>query len=138
MTCRARCGAMGGKCGRDLCRQKRPGHHVRRRRTKRQRRVVQHGQAGQRLQVRVAAVWQGRIGKEDHRVQVPGGDQCAQLLVAAAPERFFLPPYVGPKGWIGIRLDTPGGPDWDEVAFNLERSHALILAKGARPRRKAD
>ncbi len=69
-------------------------------------------------------------------LKAPEGAQ--EMLVAAAPERFFLPPYVGPKGWIGIRLDTPGGPDWDEVAFNLERSHALILAKGARPRRKAD
>ena len=35
-------------------------------------------------------------------------------LVAAAPARFFRPPYVGNRGWVGVRLD--GRVDWDEVA----------------------
>lgn len=35
-------------------------------------------------------------------------------LVAAAPERYFRPPYVGSRGWVGMRLD--GEIDWDEVA----------------------
>ncbi len=35
-------------------------------------------------------------------------------LVSADPGRFFRPPYVGGRGWIGIRLD--GDPDWAEVA----------------------
>ena len=37
-----------------------------------------------------------------------------QFLLDAAPDRFFIPPYVGAKGWIGVRL-TPGLVDWDEV-----------------------
>ena len=36
------------------------------------------------------------------------------LMVHAAPERFFVPPYVGPSGWVGVYLD--GAADWDEVA----------------------
>lgn len=36
------------------------------------------------------------------------------LLVAGDPDRFFVPPYVGGKGWIGVRLDE--GTDWDHVA----------------------
>jgi hypothetical protein len=32
-------------------------------------------------------------------------------LVAQEPERFFVPPYVGHNGWIGVRLDTD--VDWD-------------------------
>ena len=37
-------------------------------------------------------------------------------MVAAEPARFFVPPYVGHRGWLGMRLDAePGGPDWDEV-----------------------
>lgn len=36
-----------------------------------------------------------------------------EILIDADPERFFRPPYVGPKGWIGIRL--VGDVDWDEV-----------------------
>ena len=36
------------------------------------------------------------------------------LLVDMAPDRFFVPPYVGAKGWIGVFLDTPD-LDWDEL-----------------------
>jgi hypothetical protein len=42
----------------------------------------------------------------------PPGAQ--EELVAADPERFFRPPYVGGRGWLGVRLD--GDVDWDEVA----------------------
>ena len=37
-----------------------------------------------------------------------------ELMVAAAPKRFFVPPYVGPSGWIGVYLDTPQ-TDWNEL-----------------------
>jgi len=53
------------------------------------------------------------------------------MLVEAAPERFFVPPYVGHKGWIGVRLD--GGPDWspdwDEVANLVKRSYRMTAPK---------
>jgi hypothetical protein len=42
----------------------------------------------------------------------PPGAQ--EELVAASPDRFFRPPYVGHRGWVGLRLD--GDVDWDEVA----------------------
>jgi hypothetical protein len=42
------------------------------------------------------------------------------LMVAAAPARFFVPPYVGPKGWIGVYLD--GEVDWPELAELLRDS----------------
>lgn len=35
------------------------------------------------------------------------------MLVEADPDRFFVPPYQGPRGWIGVRLDLK--VDWDEV-----------------------
>jgi hypothetical protein len=44
-------------------------------------------------------------------LDAPPGDQ--ELLVAADPRRFFVPPYQGPFGWIGVRVDLD--PDWDEV-----------------------
>lgn len=52
-----------------------------------------------------------------------------EVLVDADPERFFKPPYVGPKGWIGIRLH--GKVDWDEVrsllaeAWRMTAPHKL-------------
>lgn len=39
--------------------------------------------------------------------------------VASAPERFFVPPYVGVSGWVGVRIDGPA-TDWDEVAIVVE------------------
>ncbi|HEY3191304.1 MAG TPA: MmcQ/YjbR family DNA-binding protein [Solirubrobacterales bacterium] len=38
---------------------------------------------------------------------------------------FFLPPYVGGKGWVGVRLDRPD-TDWDEVAELIATSYCLI------------
>ena len=57
--------------------------------------------------------------------KAPPGSQA--VLVGADPDRFFAPPYVGPKGWIGIRLDA--APDWDEVAALLCRSYRLVAPK---------
>ena len=53
------------------------------------------------------------------------------LLVAADPDRFFVPPYVGSKGWIGVRLDGP--VDWEEIAELAEDSYRLVA-----PRRLVD
>ena len=36
------------------------------------------------------------------------------MLVRADPARYFAPPYVGPKGWVGAYLDR--SPDWDVIA----------------------
>ena len=49
------------------------------------------------------------------------------VLVGADPARFFVPPYVGSKGWIGMRLDS--NPDWNEVAEVVKRSYRLIAPK---------
>jgi predicted DNA-binding protein (MmcQ/YjbR family) len=45
-------------------------------------------------------------------IKAPQGSQM--VLVGADPMRFFVPPYVGSKGWVGIRLDVD--TDWQEVA----------------------
>lgn len=42
-------------------------------------------------------------------------DGAQEALVALDPERFFVPPYVGGRGWIGVRLDV-AGIDWDQIA----------------------
>ena len=42
----------------------------------------------------------------------PAGGQ--ETLVAAAPRRFFRPPYVGHRGWLGVYLDVE--VHWDELA----------------------
>ena len=37
-----------------------------------------------------------------------------QTMLRAAPKTFFVPPYVGPSGWVGVYLDGPE-PGWDEL-----------------------
>jgi hypothetical protein len=47
-----------------------------------------------------------------------------QELVAAEPGMFFRPPYVGGRGWIGVRLD--GGPDWAEISELCQDAYRAI------------
>jgi hypothetical protein len=50
------------------------------------------------------------------------------LMVRAAPDRFFVPPYVGPSGWIGVYLDSPA-TDWTELAELLRDAWRLSAPK---------
>lgn len=52
-----------------------------------------------------------------------------ELLVEADPETFFVPPYVGPSGWVGMRLDR--GPDWEVVEQLLEAGYRLVAPRRA-------
>jgi predicted DNA-binding protein (MmcQ/YjbR family) len=52
----------------------------------------------------------------------PAGRQ--ESLVETDPQRFFRPPYVGHRGWIGVYLDVP--VDWDELAQLVADAHATI------------
>ena len=49
------------------------------------------------------------------------------LLVVAHPDRFFVPPYVGPSGWVGVWLD--GDADWEELAGLLADGYRLVAPK---------
>ena len=55
----------------------------------------------------------------------PAGVQGA--LVTEEPDRFFVPPYVGHRGWLGVRLDRD--LDWDEVAGIVEDAYRLVAPK---------
>jgi len=60
-------------------------------------------------------------------LKAPEGVQS--VLVASDPERFIVPKYVGNKGWVGVRLDLPTAPDWDEIAELIYDSYCLIAPK---------
>ncbi len=57
--------------------------------------------------------------------KAPPGSQTH--LVEADPRRFFVPPYVGHKGWIGMWLDRR--VSWREVAVVVKRSYGLTAPK---------
>jgi predicted DNA-binding protein (MmcQ/YjbR family) len=52
-----------------------------------------------------------------------------KVLAAAQPDRFYIPAYLGSKGWIGLRLDT-GEIDWEEVTELVSGSYGLVAPKG--------
>ena len=61
--------------------------------------------------------------------KAPPGEQGR--LVAELPAVYFAPAYVGPKGWIGIRLDTPR-VDWAKLKDHLFAAWLMTASAGAR------
>jgi hypothetical protein len=51
-------------------------------------------------------------------------DGMQKLLVDSDPERFFVPPYVGHRGWLGVRVDRR--LDWDELAGIVEDAYGEV------------
>jgi predicted DNA-binding protein (MmcQ/YjbR family) len=78
-----------------------------------------------RVRDRIFAMERHDDGRPSLWCKAPPGSQA--VLVGADPERFFVPPYVGPKGWVGMRLD--GGADWEEVVGLVRRSYRLVAPK---------
>jgi len=56
-----------------------------------------------------------------------------EALVYQDPKRFFVPPYVGPRGWVGVRLDNR--PSWKVVEKVVRESYDSIKSKNPLPRR---
>jgi hypothetical protein len=61
----------------------------------------------------------------------PEGNQ--ELLIEADPGRFFRPPYVGHRGWLGVRLNDE--VDWDELVGIVEDAFAVVAPKRLLERR---
>ena len=63
-------------------------------------------------------------------------DGMQSMLVDGDAEKFFVPPYVGHRGWLGVRLDR--GLDWNELAGIAEDAYAEVappkLVEAARDR----
>ena len=55
-----------------------------------------------------------------------------QMLATSRPDQFFVPPYVGHLGWIGVRLDRDLG--WDEIEGVIKDAHQVVIDKMPRPR----
>ena len=57
------------------------------------------------------------------------------VLIAADPHTFYLPSYVGPKGWVAMRLDK--GVNWDLAGELVSESYELIAPKRPAARKGA-
>ena len=55
-------------------------------------------------------------------IPAPLGEQ--EAMVFTDPERFFRPPYVGPRGWVGVRIDRR--PNWSMVRKLVEQAYRMV------------
>lgn len=81
------------------------------------------GQTTYRVRERVFAV--APPGHDSIIVKAPVG--MRDVFCESDPDRFYVPPYFGPKGWVGLRLGSD--TDWDEVRDLIEGSYCLIAPK---------
>ncbi|MGH3478118.1 MAG: MmcQ/YjbR family DNA-binding protein [Pseudonocardiaceae bacterium] len=81
-----------------------------------------------RVRNRIFAMQKGNYdgGRPSLWLKAPAG--AAEVLIAPDRDRFFIPPYVGQKGWIGVYLDGSDA-DWDELADLITDSYRLIAPK---------
>ncbi len=79
-----------------------------------------------RVRDRIFAMWRVGDGRMSVWCKAPPGAQ--EVLVGADPDRFFVPPYVGHKGWVGMRLDLMP-INWDQVASVVEESYRMTAPK---------
>jgi predicted DNA-binding protein (MmcQ/YjbR family) len=79
-----------------------------------------------------------RVGRGRGKIFCIAADDGSSIRVKADPaerpallaqgDPFYMPPYVGAKGWIGMNLDRPG-TDWEEVAELIATAYCLIAPK---------
>jgi hypothetical protein len=58
-----------------------------------------------------------------------------EALVYADPKRYFVPPYVGKRGWVGMRLDRR--PSWKTVEQVVGEAYAFVAARTRPPSGRA-
>jgi hypothetical protein len=74
-------------------------------------------------------------GADRLAVWLPAALGVQELLIKSDPKRFFVPPYVGPRGWIGVRIDRR--PNWRLVTTLVHDAYAQVAPQPRpRPRRR--
>jgi hypothetical protein len=71
-----------------------------------------------------ATVWDSHHGDGRFALICAAPEGMQAVLVDGDPERFYIPPYVGHRGWIGVRLDRRF--DRDEIAGIVEDAYAEV------------
>jgi hypothetical protein len=74
-------------------------------------------------------------GADHLAVWLPLGMDMQEALLDEDPERFFRPPYVGHKGWVGVRIDRK--PDWRVVAGLVAQAYRSVAPARSVARPKA-
>ncbi len=78
-----------------------------------------------RVRDKIFAMVHAARGRPSLWCKAPPGAQ--EAYIGSEPERFFVPPYVGQHGWLGIWLDVP--LDWDEGATLITDAYRMTAPK---------
>ena len=86
-----------------------------------------HGEATWFVGKRVFATAADRHHDDRRAVWIAAPDGVQETLVDADSARFFRPPYVGVRGWLGVYVDVP--VDWDELDAQIVDAYRLIAPR---------
>ena len=90
-----------------------------------------------RVRDRIFAMQKGNVAGARPSLWLKAQDGVQQMLVTGDPARFFVPPYVGKNGWIGVYLDTRS-LDWNMLAHLIDESYDLTAPKRSRRSRPVE
>ena len=72
-------------------------------------------------------LWDGHHDDDRLHLWAPAPPGVQAEMVAREPERFFVPPYVGHRGWLGIDLEVD--VDWEEIEAIIIEAYRLVAPK---------
>jgi hypothetical protein len=85
---------------------------------------ISHGEPTWFVRKKVFAMFSNNHHNDGHvAVTVPAAIGIQAALIKASPEKFYKPPYVGVRGWIGIELDRVSDED---LAMHIKEARKLI------------
>jgi hypothetical protein len=88
---------------------------------------LSHGEPTFFVGKKVFAMFSNNHHNDGHvAVVLPAPLGIQAMLIETSPEKFYKPPYVGGRGWVGIELDRI---DDEELAFHLREAWRLIAPK---------
>lgn len=92
---------------------------------------ISHGEPTWFVKKKVFAMFSNNHHHDGHiAVTVPAAIGIQEMLVKKAPKKFYRPPYVGVRGWVGIELDQVSDK---ELAVHLREAWLLIAPKKLHP-----
>ena len=88
---------------------------------------VSHGEVSFFAGKQFAAVDDHHHGADRLAFWCPARAGAQEQLIAEDPQQYFRPPYVGHRGWVGVRIDLD--PDWDEIAEIVRDAYREVAPK---------
>jgi hypothetical protein len=93
---------------------------------------LSHGEPTFFVRKKVFAMFANNHHNDGHvAVWLPAGPGVQAMLVSSEPQKFFKPPYVGVRGWIGVELERIGD---DELACLIREAWRLVAPKTLKTR----